>query len=99
MLYTIHYTSERINSFKNLGSTVTCNNDISEDIWICLMTSNIRAYFALIKLLQLRLLSRKTKMYIYKTLIRPVLTYASETWTLTKNDIRMMDEFERSFVE
>jgi hypothetical protein len=50
------------------------------------MTAN-RAYFALIKLLKSRLLSPKTKMQIYKMLIRPVLTYASETWTLTKKMI------------
>jgi hypothetical protein len=31
-------------------------------------------------------------------LIRPVLTYSSETLALTKNDIRMMDRFERRLV-
>jgi hypothetical protein len=37
-------------------------------------------------------------MQIYKMLIRPVLTYSSETMALTKNDIRMMDGFERRLV-
>jgi hypothetical protein len=37
-------------------------------------------------------------MQIYKTLIRPVLTYTSETWTLTKNYIRIMDGLERKIL-
>jgi hypothetical protein len=53
-------TFQRVDSFKYPGSTVMHNNDISEEIRIRLMTTN-RAYFALIKLLKLRLLSRKTK--------------------------------------
>jgi hypothetical protein len=69
-------TFQRVNSFKYLGSTVMHNNDISEEIRIRLMTAN-RAYFALIKLLKLRLLSHKTKMQTYKMLMRPVLTYTS----------------------
>jgi hypothetical protein len=77
------YTFQRVDSFKYLGSTVTHKNDISKEIRICLMIAN-RAYFTLIKLLKSRLLSCKTKMQIYITLIRPVLTYASETWTLKK---------------
>lgn len=35
------------------------------------------------------------KIRIYKTLIRPVLTYASEAWTLTKKDINRLNIFER----
>jgi hypothetical protein len=70
MLYNIYYTFERVNSFKYLGSTVTHNNNISDEIRICHMTAN-RAYFALIRLLKSRLLSRKTKMQIYKMLISP----------------------------
>jgi sorting nexin-29 len=80
-----NYIFERVDSFKYLGSTETHNNNISEEIRIRLMTAN-RTYFALIKILKSRLLSRKTKMQIYKTPMRPVLTYTSETWTLTKDD-------------
>jgi hypothetical protein len=85
---------ERVDSSKYLGSTVTHNNDISGEITIRLMAAN-RAYFALIKLLKSRLLSRKTKMQFYKTVIRPGLTYASETRTSTKNDTRVIERFER----
>jgi hypothetical protein len=32
---------------------------------------------------------------MYKVLVRPVLTYASETWTLSKTDERLLSVFER----
>ena len=33
----------------------------------------------------LHLTSKNTKILMYTVLIRPVLTYASETWTLSKH--------------
>jgi hypothetical protein len=38
---------------------------------------------------------RPTKFIIYKTLIRPVLLYGSETWVLTKTDENQLLVFER----
>ena len=37
-------------------------------------------------------------MQIYKTLIRPVVTYGSETWTLTKSDENFLRIFERKIL-
>jgi hypothetical protein len=38
---------------------------------------------------------KKTKVKLYKTLIRIVLTYGSETWTLSKNPENAISTFER----
>ena len=38
---------------------------------------------------------RSAKVQIYKTLIRPVVTYGYETWTLTKSDENLLRIFER----
>jgi len=38
---------------------------------------------------------RSVKMQIYETLIRPVVTYGSEIWTLTKSDENFLRIFER----
>jgi hypothetical protein len=42
-----------------------------------------------------RALNRSSKLKIYKCLIRPVVTYGCETWTLTKQDEQHLRIFER----
>jgi hypothetical protein len=44
------------------------------------------AYYANSKLIKFKLLKKNTKMKIYKTMIRPVVMCASDTWTLTVKD-------------
>lgn len=44
------------------------------------------------------LLNRTAKMQKYKTLIRPVVTYGSETLTLTEADKERLRRFERKVV-
>jgi hypothetical protein len=41
-------------------------------------------YFALQKILKSKSISRKAELAIYKTIIKPIVTYASGTWVLTK---------------
>ena len=42
-----------------------------------------KAYCANAKLIKSKFLKRNTKMKIYRTIIRPVVTYSSKTWILT----------------
>ena len=54
-----------------------------------------RTYFAAISLFRIRLLSRATKIILYKTLIRPVVSCGAEVWTLTKKEEQALLIFER----
>ena len=54
-----------------------------------------RTYFAAISFFRNRLLSRATKIILYKTLIRPVVSYGAEAWTLTKKGEEDLLVFER----
>jgi hypothetical protein len=54
-----------------------------------------KAYYANSKLIKSKLLKKNTETKIYKTMIRPVVTYASETWTLTAKDENNLCIFER----
>jgi hypothetical protein len=49
-------------------------------------------------MLKSKIIKRSVKMQIYKTAVRPVATYGSETWTLTKWDENSLRIFERKIL-
>ena len=62
------------------------------------MMSN-KAYYANRQLANSSLISRKSKWQIYRTLVRPVVTYSSESWTLTMEEERALALFERKILQ
>jgi hypothetical protein len=57
-----------------------------------------KAYYANRQLVNGSLISRSSKLQIYCTLVRPVVTYGSESWTLTMEDERALAVFERKIL-
>ena len=57
-----------------------------------------KAYYANRQLFNSSLISRNSKLQIYRTLISPVVTYGSETWTLTMEEERALALFERKIL-
>jgi len=49
-----------------------------------------KAYYANRQLFNNSLISRNGKLRIYRTLVRPVVTYVSESWTLTMEEERAL---------
>jgi len=79
---TINSTFERVEVFKYLGTSLTNQNSIAEEIKSRLRSGNA-CYNSVQNLLSSRLLSKNLKIKIYSTIILPVVLYGCETWSLT----------------
>lgn len=72
------YNFEVVNTFTYLSTSINNENNISMEIKQRYLVASKCAY-EFNKHLRSYLLSRKTKIKIYRTLIKPVLTYACKT--------------------
>jgi len=59
---------------------------------MCMQTKHILCYRNFLKI---KSISKKLNLRLKNTIIDKVLTYASETWTLTKRDRKQLNVFER----
>jgi hypothetical protein len=73
-------TYEGVTEFIYLGTLISYDSSVQKEIQRRTLAVN-RTYFAAISLFKKRLLSRATKIRLYKTLIRPIVTYGAKTWT------------------
>jgi hypothetical protein len=76
---------EKCKSFKYLGKLVTTDNKTNKAIKARIAAGN-RSYFALLRVFKSRSLSRNLKIKVYRSVVKPVVTYSSETWTLAVAD-------------
>ncbi|PNF17549.1 hypothetical protein B7P43_G15564, partial [Cryptotermes secundus] len=86
---------ENVAQFRYLGTTMTNQNLIQEEINGRLNSGNA-CYHSVQNLLSFRLLSKNIKIRIYKTIILPVVLYGCETWSLTLREEHRVFE-NRSF--
>jgi hypothetical protein len=84
---------ENVSHSKYLGTTVTNQNLIQEEIKRRLNSGNAR-YHSVQNLLSSRLLSKNVKVRIYKTIILPMVPYGCETWSLTVREEHKLGVFE-----
>ena len=74
--------------FKYLGSNLTDQNSIVEQIKSRLKSGNVCCH-SVENLLSSSLLSKNLKIKVYRTIILPVVSYGCETWSLTlKEELR-----------
>ena len=88
------YSFEEVESFTYLGTAFTRTPEIRTEIQTRLMAGN-KCIYSLGKMLRRRNISRKTKMRIYKSVIRPVVTYASELWSMNGAEQERLRVWER----
>ena len=86
-------TFKRVEEFKYLGTTLTNQNSIPEEIKSRLRSGNA-CYYWVQNLLSSRLLSKNLNIKIYRTIMLPVVLHGCETWLLTLREERKLRVFE-----
>jgi hypothetical protein len=80
---------EQLKSYKYLGPTVNGTNSMEEESKGRITLGN-KAYYSNKKIFKSKLLSKKAKLKLYRIIIRPVITNASETWVLKESTKRKL---------
>jgi len=88
---------EQVQQYKYLGYIVNASNPVEEEIKerIALGT---KAYYPNLKFFKSRLVTKYSKLKLYRTVIRPIVTYTSETWVLKQPVIQKILVFERKIL-
>jgi hypothetical protein len=87
---------EVVDEFKYVGTLINIKNSVPQEIKRRILAANI-SYYGLNKIFKSKHLTWRTKIRLYKTLIRPVITYGSEAWVMNKADEGARYIFERNF--
>ena len=84
---------EDVETFVYLGATVGKCGGGTSDIKNRLGKAR-GAFIKLKNIWKSSRISRKTKIRLFKTLVKPVLMYGCETWKMTKTDAKLIDVFQ-----
>jgi len=82
-----------VEEFRYLGTNLTIQNSIQEEIKSRFKSGNA-CYHSVQNLLSSSLLSKNTKIKIYRNIILHVVLYGCETWFLTLREERSLRVFE-----
>jgi len=92
-----NFNFEAVKCIMYLGWLINVNNDNFAEIKKRILIAN-KGFYGLKRQFRSQFLSIKNKIKLYKTLIRPVLAYGSETWLLSKCDEAILGVLERKIL-
>jgi hypothetical protein len=84
--------------FAYLDTNINKENDVIEEVRNRIAAAN-RCYFSFQKHFKSNFISRTTKILLCKTLVRPIVLYGAECWTLFRTNEKMVDVFERKILQ
>jgi len=88
---------DQVRSFSCLDAIVNGNNTLEEEIRERIAKGN-KAFYANKALFKSKLVSRKFKLKLYWSVIRPIVVYGCETWVLKESIIQKLSAFERKIL-
>jgi hypothetical protein len=80
-----NYKFERILNFKYLSFTINSKYNNPDEIKIRITATN-ELYYGVTSILKSKQVSIKSKIILYRIIIRSVILYVCETWIKTKGD-------------
>jgi hypothetical protein len=92
-----NFAFKNVENFNYLGTILNADDKMNTETAERIVKGN-KTYYANAKLIKSKFLKRSTKMKIYKTIIRPAVTYSSETGTLTAKHENNLHIFERQIL-
>ena len=91
------YVLKKVNSFKYLGSTMSKDGDLEEEVEKRIQ-GGWRNWKRMSGVLCHRRISARKKGKVYKVAVRPAMTYGSETWNIKKSQEKKMDIAEMKMI-
>src|SRR3978361_1720895 len=89
---------EQVDKFEYLGVEIE-NTGVQDAEINKRIQKALNTYYAINSgFISKREVSRETKMGVYKTIVRPILTYGSESWTLTQRQRSKLQAVEMKYL-
>ena len=88
---------EGVQNFRYSGTLKNTKNLKSDEIKSRTASGN-RYFYTLRQIFRSRAMSKVVKIKIYKTKVKPVAVYGSETWALTEMDMKRLGTGERNIL-